>query len=590
MLAVDLPYTLRPYQTLAAKKYALAAFGRRVAGLIVLPTGTGKTRLAYYIALGLGGRTLFLTHMDNLVSQVEREVRALFPKLSFGVVKAERDEYRRDFVLASVQSFGKPDRLAKIAAAMASTPFDIIICDESHHCVEDSGYDRIIKAFPRAHVLGLTATPERADGELLGDVFTDGVIHRYHLQQAIDDRWLVPVSDGLGNVGQSRRVVVPELDGKILRESDNGRDPFKEKELARVATVNATAGAIREAVKDFGLRILAFTMSVKCAKEIAKRARDLGVKCVCIFGDMSREELRQGDFEFKNQDELLAAHRKGWIECVVAVDMLREGHDDPSLGGLVWGRLTESRSLWCQAIGRVLRPILGKDGLPDFLLKAFAVVWDLVGSHEIHGLQTAETVFGDDEEEDDEDALDEALERAAGGGGPVDRERSMLLNFVKALSGGRHRASATRGERAVWLEVAQGECYALRGLDGATYSIERVGSLAQNTWVAFRDGDKGGPSIRITGMLPEAMCKALAEVAAKAGDGNINDREAGWRLGKPNKRLLDALGNLHIDMPTGINAGEASDAICIKLARIKRNTRGGQNGRGIVVSSAAMLD
>lgn len=589
MLAVDLPYTLRPYQLLAAKKYALAAFSRRVAGMLVLPTGTGKTRLAYYIALGLGGRTLFCTHTDVLVNQVEQEVRRLFPKLKFGVVKGPRDDYRADFVLASIQTLGSSDRLARISAALGESGFDMIIHDEGHHAIADSVYDRVVKAFPRAHVLGLTATPERMDGKLLGDVFTDGIIHRYLPQQAVDDGWLVPVTDGAGNNGRSRRVTVPELDAAVAAASDGGRDPFKEKEAARVACVKAAASSILEGVRVFKRRVIAFTHDVRSAKEVAARARDLGIKAVYVRGDMRKEEFKQGDLEFKDMEDLLAAHKKGWIEAVVNCNVLLEGHDDPSLSGIVWMRLTMSRSLWCQGIGRGMRPVLGPDGLPDFARKADVIVWDLVGAQEIHGLQTAETVFADEAEEDDEDAIDEALAEAGGGGGPVDRERSMLLNLVLALSGGRTKASATRGDRAAWLEVAQNECYAMRGLDGATYTIEKVGPSGRDSWVAFRDPKGGGPSVRITGPMPEEAVKAIAEGTARAGE-SYNDRNAGWRCGKPSKDLAGAVKSLSIALPKDHSAGDAADAVTIKLARIIRNTRGGPNGRGIVVSGAAMLD
>lgn len=587
-----MPYDLRPYQHTAASKYCALAMRKKARSMIVLPTGCGKTRLAYFIIAALGGRAIFLTHTDVLVTQVETEVKRLFPHLKYGVVKGDRDDHLCNFVIASVRTLGRTERLERVVKNMKHEGLepDLIVVDECHHAAPDSAYQRICNAFPNAHVLGLTATPERLDKKLLGEVFTDGIVYRYSFTRAVDDGWLVPITDGAGGRHRSRQVVVPGLTETVARLADKGKDALTgaDKEELREATIAALVWSAEEAVKDFKRRVIAFTLNVSTAIEAAKRCRDRGLRAVYVRGDMKKAEYCQGPFEYDDMDDLLAAHRKGWLDVVFNCNVLLEGHDDPSLNGIIWGRITESRSLWCQGIGRGARPVLGPDGLPDFSRKPDCIVWDLVGSLTQHGLQTAETVFADDDGDEDKEPDLEGMIRE--GGGATDRERSLLFNFVRALSNGaRNRDPATRGCRAAWLPVVPGECYAVYGRDRATYTIEHVGP--GDRWIAFREGKSGEPSVRITGIMTEHEVKARAESISGIADAGFDAAQHARRLRPAGKGDIARYKSLFNDAPPATaSAGEVDDAITIKIAKICRYTRTGKNGRGIVVSSAAMLD
>lgn len=619
----ELPYRPRPYQVEAATRTAKLAArrraeGGRAAGLVVLPTGTGKTRLAYLVAVSMGLRCLFLTHTDALCGQVEEEVARLFPGVRMGVVKADRDEYHAEFILASVPTLSREGRLAAVVAKWAEhgvTP-ELIVVDEAHHATEDSAYHRIVKAIPTAHVLGLTATPERTDKLPLGDVFPDGVIYRLNVQDAVDGEYLVPVSDGAGALGRSRRVVVPGLTEAVIKAADAGKDPLGEdgkasitdksraltpeqKEKLRKAVVKATSDSVYEATRVFKLKTLAFTLNVKCAKEIAAEMWSRGVRCAYAHGLMKRDEYRQCGMDLGGEEGLVAALRDGRLECVVNCQLFLEGFDVPSISGLVWGRPTLSRLVWVQGAGRVMRldparpmrlgPADPDRGVPTGEWnpdgKRHAVVWDLVGSHDIHGLQTAELIFKPEEAEaEPEPEVDVEEGEGGGGGGAVDRERDLLLNFVRALSG--TRASATRGARVAWLPVEQGTCYVIprEDPDGPTYTIERAGG----GWVAFREPPGWGdaPALRLTGVVSEEAAKAACEALCDAGSG-FGNRGAGWRLGRPSARMLLALKRLRVTTPKGINAGAAGDAITCACARLRRRTR---PERGILCAGAALLD
>lgn len=633
MQVANLPRRPRPYQVESAIKFSALAVQKRAAGgravaIIVYPTGCGKTFEAYLLALSMGLRCLFVTITDALCAQVEEEVRRLFPKIRIGVVKAERDEYRgMDFVLASAQTLGKEERLARCVAGWAhdGKPPELIVIDECHGAFSGGSFHRICEAIPQAHVVGLTATPERTDGKPLGDVFPDGVVYRLEVKHAVDQEYLVAVSDGAGGKGKSRRVVVHGLDEALVRMADSGKDPLdedaeerprtsiadkkraltpEEKEKLRKAVVKATSDSVVEACATFKRKVLAFTLNVRCAKDVATEAQARGVRCAYVHGQMAREEYRQLGEDFKDEQGLLGALRTGRLQALANCQVLIFGYDDPSIDGIVWGRPTMSRLLWCQGIGRGMRldparpmrlgPPCPTRGVPTGELnpagKRDVIVWDLVGAHEIHGLQTAENIFAPEKEDAAAPGVDDAealLETVGGGtgGGAVDRERDLLLNFVRALSG-RARPSATRGSRVSWLPVEEGNCYAIPREDpeGPTFTIERAGG----GWVAFAEapGWVDTPAVRLTGVVSERDAKAACESASDAGSG-FGDRGAGWRFGKPSARMMAAAKRLRIPVPNGVSAGAVADAISAKVALVRRRSR---PERGIVTAGAALLD
>lgn len=590
MLVEDLPYELRAYQKAAALKFAAKALAKRIAALVVLPTGCGKTRLAHYLGLSMGGCVLFLVHTDNLVNQVEREVRKLFPHVKLGVEKAKRNGFGEDYVIASVQTLGKANRLAAAVAGRASRglrPFDLIVCDEAHHAIKDSAYDRIIKAWPTAHVLGLTATPARGDRKILGDVFPDDVVYRYKVADAVREGWLVPVSDGDGNAGRSRRIVVAGLDAALAKGADAGRDPLEgvDKEELRRAVVRSTADAMAEAIVVFGRKTVGFTLNVRCAKEIAETCRNRRMRVAYLHGQMKPDEFVQGDMRFKDEEDILLALRERRIDGIVNCKVMLEGYDDPSIDAIVWGRPTMIASVWVQGIGRGMRidparPMKLADGSRNEDGKHDVIVWDLVGAHDIHGLQTAELIFADEDEGEDEDVTEEGLEAAVSASAATDREKSLFANFLRALQGQRLRASSTH-KRIAWLEVEEGECYAHRGADGRTYLVERAGEQ----WVAFRE-ERGHCSVRLTevGTFDEVQAKAARY--ARAGE-QWDARDAKWRSGKPSAQVVGALAKFNVTPPPGTTAGEAGDILTIAVARASRRAR---RKNGVAVSGAALLD
>lgn len=144
-------------------------------GVIVAPCGSGKTQMGLEIAARIGGRTLWLTHTQDLLTQSMNRARAVYglPEIEYGTVTAGKVNVGNVITFATVQTMSKMD------LSIVRETFDTIIVDEAHHCVGSPGkvqmFWRVVSGLCARRKIGLTATPTRQDGligcmyALLGD-------------------------------------------------------------------------------------------------------------------------------------------------------------------------------------------------------------------------------------------------------------------------------------------------------------------------------------------------------------------------------------------------------------------------------------
>ena len=186
-----------PVQQEALDALALArAEGKRRA-LVVMATGLGKTLLAALDAAAFGGelgrppRVLFLAHRKELLAQAATALRLVLrvrqPTLRIGWYAEGRTELDADVVVASIQTIGRAEHLDRLVGEN----FDYVVVDEAHHA-EAATYRRILSRITPGFLLGLTATPDRADeGDIVG-LFDDHVAFRADLGVGIEVGRLVP--------------------------------------------------------------------------------------------------------------------------------------------------------------------------------------------------------------------------------------------------------------------------------------------------------------------------------------------------------------------------------------------------------------
>lgn len=330
---------LRDYQRAAIDGARAQLRAGKRAVLLVMPTGTGKTVVfseAIRLAAEKRGRALVLAHRTELLDQARRKLLAVAPSLRVELEQAgARASTRADVVVASVQSLKGP-RLTRFAP----DAFALIIVDEAHHATAKS-YRTILEHFS-GRVLGVTATPDRADETKLGEVF-DAVGFTYEMKAAIADGYLVPL--------KLRSVVVEALN--LAHVKSRGGD-FVEADL--VAALEGDEVLLEIAGPLPGLAgdrpTIVFIAGVKNAYRLAEmlNTRTGRPGCAVALDGTSDPELR---------GRTLKRFERGEFQYLINVGLFTEGFDAPLVACVAIARPTQSRALFCQMIGRGTRPLTG---------------------------------------------------------------------------------------------------------------------------------------------------------------------------------------------------------------------------------------
>ncbi len=334
---------LRPYQEEARVAVQREWDQGNEKTLLVLPTGCGKTIVFCKIAedrIRKGERGLILAHRGELLDQAaDKLFRAT--GLRCAVEKAELSSLGawERVTVGSVQSLQRTKRLEQFAPDF----YQFIIVDEAHHVLSD-GYQRVLDHFAGAHVLGVTATPDRGDKRDLGQYF-QSLAYEYTLPRAIKEGYLSPIK---------AQTIPLELDltGVGIQSGDfkagdlgTALDPY----LEQIAEEMAAACSDRKTV--------VFLPLVKTSQKF----RDI----------LNRHGFRAAEVNGNSQDraEVLADFEAGKYNVLCNSMLLTEGWDCPSVDCIVVLRPTKVRSLYCQMVGRGTRLSPGKDHLLllDFL-------------------------------------------------------------------------------------------------------------------------------------------------------------------------------------------------------------------------------
>lgn len=328
--------------------------GRRRA-LVVLATGLGKTLLAVLdieavrTELGRTPRVLFLAHRAELLAQAAETFRRQLPETRFGWFIGERSELEGDVVLASVQKLSRPEHLARLEKA---APFDYAVVDEVHHA-DAASYRAILGRLAPTFLLGLTATPERADeGDVLG-LFDDHVAHRADVGEGIARKLLVPFE----YLGLKDDVAYENIPWRNRR--------FDTEALANAVQTEARMQRMWRAWADHpARRSLVFCCSVSHATYVRKWLGAQGLRVAEVHSGPGSAE----------RTESLKKLAEGELDALCTVDLFNEGVDVPLIDRVVMLRPTESPVVFLQQLGRGLRRAEGKPKV---------TIIDFVGNHRV---------------------------------------------------------------------------------------------------------------------------------------------------------------------------------------------------------------
>ena len=176
---------LRDYQQEATENLQKMREDGKTIALLYHATGVGKTITAATDAKAVGGRILFLVNALKLASQAKETFAKAWPEATLGEYTGSQKDMTQTVIFATVQS------ISKDLEKFSPTDFDYLIVDECHHAAANT-YQKIFTYFHPKFILGLTATPERSDGEDMMELFQN-VAHKMDLKTAVERGVLVPI-------------------------------------------------------------------------------------------------------------------------------------------------------------------------------------------------------------------------------------------------------------------------------------------------------------------------------------------------------------------------------------------------------------
>lgn len=320
---------LREYQQRAISDLRAAYASGKRAPCLVLPTGAGKTVIAAEIirsAVSRGNRVLFLVHRAELLSQsVAKLEGAGITDLRIIQAGGDLGSSLAPVTLASIPTLTRWTERQPAAG--------LVIVDEAHHVVAKT-WRRLADHYATSLLLGLTATPQRADGKPLGDIF-DSLVVGATVRELTDLGHLV-----------SCRVYAPPIALEAAQIA-----------LSPVEAYQQHGG---------GERAVVFCVTVEHAQRVAAEMNAAGIATGVVYGNMTRDARR----------DALAQLDDGSLRAIASCHVLTEGWDSPRVAVCILARKPQHAGLYLQMAGRVLRPAPGKP---------HATLIDLCGSVHDHG-------------------------------------------------------------------------------------------------------------------------------------------------------------------------------------------------------------
>ena len=320
--------------------------------LVALPTGVGKTVLGCHIANTFNS-TLFLVHRKELIEQTARTMRAICPDIEIGEI-ANGIVNIKPFTIGMIQT--AVNRLPKLDKNL----FDMMIIDEAHHAMAKT-WKQVAEHFDTRLRLGLSATPDRADGAPLANLF-DKIVYQMSVASAVKEGYLC----------QPRCYQYKT--GVNISGVKNTAGDFKSNDLSRAINTQQRNDLILRCYvdKSSDRKALGFAVDIAHVKALATTFKDEGISAEWVAGDDPERE------------EKIELFRRNEIKVLFNAMLLTEGFDMPDIETILMARPTQSKVLFTQMAGRGLRLFDEKD---------YCLIMDFVDLTNKHSLATSWALF-----------------------------------------------------------------------------------------------------------------------------------------------------------------------------------------------------
>lgn len=342
---------LRDYQAELRQGIENAWMGGAQNVLAVLPVGGGKTVIFSTVISDEPGAVCAIAHRQELVAQMSIALGRLGVRHKILAPQSVVRGIVRMHMQQIGQSFYDPN--SQVAVAGVDTLIArrkelegwaknvrLWVQDEAHHVLVKNKWGKACRMFPNARGLGVTATPERADGHGLGRMFAgvfDVIVEGPKLRDLIDAGWLTDY-----------RIFAPPPSLQMSAEDIGASGDYSQKKLAAASKRSSVVGDIVEHYLRLvpGQKGITFTTDLETSAKVAQAFNERGVPCRAVDGK-SADEYRRQSVEMLRDGELME---------LVNVDLFGEGFDLPSIQCVSDARPTESFARFVQAVGRMLRP------------------------------------------------------------------------------------------------------------------------------------------------------------------------------------------------------------------------------------------
>lgn len=282
--------------------------------MVVMATGLGKTYLAAFFAQRFE-KILFIAHREEILKQAKKSFEQVLGK-SGGLYYGLEKDSNHDMLFASIFTLSIQDQLHQFEPK----EFDLVIVDEFHHAAAKS-YQKVIDYFQPKFLLGLTATPERTDGQDVFAICDGNVAYEITFIEAIQHGWLTPfIYHG----------VKDEIDYTKIKwlgkQYDQHELMLQQLQRDRAEKIFEKWNAYKQS------RTLAFTSSIQQAEFLSDYFNEQGVKSITLTS--ATKDLSRG--------EAIRMLDTNEIDIIFTVDLFNEGVDIPSVDTLLFTRPTES--------------------------------------------------------------------------------------------------------------------------------------------------------------------------------------------------------------------------------------------------------
>lgn len=321
----------------------------RSSGVVVMPTGTGKTFLASLwfrkqLAVNPYAKLLFVCHNRDILSQAnegEFQKRLKDLEISFGYYTANRKNVQQC-------TFATTQTLVKNLDKFDPEYFDYIIVDEAHH-YQAKTFKKAVKHFNPSFLLGLTATPNRTDGKEIYDVCGKKV-YEATIYRAMKEELLCKID---------YYCVENDIDFSNIKW--NGKKYDKKDLNKKICVREYDESIFEEYIENVSKRknkTIGFCATVEHCHRMAKYFNEKGVKAIALTGnylETANERIRLGGASKKKRNKIIQGFKDGEYDIIFVRDLFNEGVDVPDCDSIMMLRPTQSSVIFTQQIGRGLR-------------------------------------------------------------------------------------------------------------------------------------------------------------------------------------------------------------------------------------------